>query len=99
MLSATSTVAIVLAQTMVEAPNHGASSRAAAISAPSEADPTTNARTSMRRPGTVHTVGGSSATGASLRATMPMSATELADLDRQHLWHPFTQQESWAQED
>ena len=30
---------------------------------------------------------------------MPMSATELADLDRQHLWHPFTQQQSWAQED
>ena len=30
---------------------------------------------------------------------MPMSAAELADLDRQHLWHPFTQQQSWAQED
>jgi adenosylmethionine-8-amino-7-oxononanoate aminotransferase len=29
---------------------------------------------------------------------MPMSASELAELDRQHLWHPFTQQESWAQE-
>jgi adenosylmethionine-8-amino-7-oxononanoate aminotransferase len=30
---------------------------------------------------------------------MPMSAAELADLDRQHLWHPFTQQQSWAEED
>jgi adenosylmethionine-8-amino-7-oxononanoate aminotransferase len=29
---------------------------------------------------------------------MPMSASELAELDRQHLWHPFTQQEGWAQE-
>src|SRR5512133_3904932 len=30
---------------------------------------------------------------------MPTSATELADLDRQHLWHPFTQQQSWSEED
>jgi adenosylmethionine---8-amino-7-oxononanoate aminotransferase len=30
---------------------------------------------------------------------MPMSAAELAELDRQHLWHPFTQQQSWAEED
>ena len=30
---------------------------------------------------------------------MPMSAAELADLDRQHLWHPFTQQQSWSEED
>jgi adenosylmethionine-8-amino-7-oxononanoate aminotransferase len=30
---------------------------------------------------------------------MPMSPTELADLDRQHLWHPFTQQQSWQDED
>src|SRR3978361_122586 len=30
---------------------------------------------------------------------MPMSSAELADLDRQHLWHPFTQQQSWAEED
>jgi adenosylmethionine-8-amino-7-oxononanoate aminotransferase len=29
---------------------------------------------------------------------MPMSASELADLDRQHLWHPFTQQQGWADE-
>ncbi len=36
-------MAIVLAHTMVEAPNQGASSRAAAISAPSEEAPTTNA--------------------------------------------------------
>ena len=43
---------MVLAHTIVEAPNHGASSRAAAISAPSDAAPTTAARTSMRRRGT-----------------------------------------------
>jgi adenosylmethionine---8-amino-7-oxononanoate aminotransferase len=30
---------------------------------------------------------------------MTMSPTELADLDRQHLWHPFTQQQSWQEED
>ena len=31
--------------------------------------------------------------------TMPMTADELAALDRQHLWHPFTQQRSWVEED
>ena len=46
MESATSTIAIVLAQTIVEAPNHGASSRAAAISAPRLDAPTTNTRIS-----------------------------------------------------
>ena len=55
-LSATSTVAIVFAQTIVDAPNHGASSRAAAISAPSDAAPTTAARSSMRRAGTPYTL-------------------------------------------
>src|SRR3954454_17272305 len=90
---------MVLAHTIVEAPNHGASSRAAAISAPRDAAPTTAARTSMRRAGTPYTLGGSSASGASLPGTMPMSAAELADLDRQHLWHPFTQQQSWLEED
>ena len=30
---------------------------------------------------------------------MPMTADELAALDRQHLWHPFTQQRSWVDED
>src|SRR5690349_4132989 len=39
---ATSTVAMVLAHTIVLAPNHGASSRAAAISAPRLAMPTQN---------------------------------------------------------
>jgi adenosylmethionine---8-amino-7-oxononanoate aminotransferase len=29
---------------------------------------------------------------------MPMSAQELADLDRRYLWHPFTQQQGWAEE-
>jgi adenosylmethionine---8-amino-7-oxononanoate aminotransferase len=29
---------------------------------------------------------------------MTLSAAELADLDRQHLWHPFTQQEGWMEE-
>src|SRR3954453_7522628 len=40
--NATSTVAMVLAQTIVLAPNHGASRRAAAISAPRLAMPTQN---------------------------------------------------------
>ena len=43
---------MVFAQTIVEAPNHGASSRAAAISAPSEAAPTTAATSWTRRVGT-----------------------------------------------
>jgi adenosylmethionine-8-amino-7-oxononanoate aminotransferase len=30
---------------------------------------------------------------------MPMSADEIAALDRQHLWHPFTQQQDWVDED
>jgi adenosylmethionine-8-amino-7-oxononanoate aminotransferase len=30
---------------------------------------------------------------------MPMTADELAALDHQHLWHPFTQQQSWVKED
>jgi adenosylmethionine---8-amino-7-oxononanoate aminotransferase len=30
---------------------------------------------------------------------MPMTADELAALDRQHLWHPFTQQRTWVEED
>jgi adenosylmethionine-8-amino-7-oxononanoate aminotransferase len=29
---------------------------------------------------------------------MPMTADELAALDRQHLWHPFTQQQGWVDE-
>jgi adenosylmethionine-8-amino-7-oxononanoate aminotransferase len=29
---------------------------------------------------------------------MPITADELAALDRQHLWHPFTQQQSWMEE-
>jgi hypothetical protein len=44
-------VAIVFAQMIVEAPNHGARSRAAAISAPSDEAPTTAATISMRRTG------------------------------------------------
>jgi hypothetical protein len=45
-------VAIVFAQMTVDAPNHGARRRAAAISAPSEAAPTTAATTWIRRDGT-----------------------------------------------
>src|SRR3954451_23634547 len=40
---------MVFAHTIVEAPNQGASRRAAAISAPREAAPTTAARASIRR--------------------------------------------------
>src|SRR6476646_4947128 len=42
---------MVLAHTIVDAPNHGANSRAAAISAPSDAAPTTKTTISRRRPG------------------------------------------------
>ena len=30
---------------------------------------------------------------------MRMTPKELADLDRRHLWHPFTQQQGWMEED
>jgi adenosylmethionine---8-amino-7-oxononanoate aminotransferase len=30
---------------------------------------------------------------------MRMTPNELADLDRRHLWHPFTQQQGWMEED
>jgi adenosylmethionine-8-amino-7-oxononanoate aminotransferase len=30
---------------------------------------------------------------------MPISAEHVADLDRRHLWHPFTQQQGWVDED
>jgi adenosylmethionine-8-amino-7-oxononanoate aminotransferase len=30
---------------------------------------------------------------------MPLCADEIASLDRQHLWHPFTQQQGWMEED
>jgi adenosylmethionine-8-amino-7-oxononanoate aminotransferase len=30
---------------------------------------------------------------------MRISPDELADLDRRHLWHPFTQQQGWMEED
>jgi hypothetical protein len=43
---------MVFAQMIVEAPNHGASSRAAAISEPSDAAPTTKATSWTRRAGT-----------------------------------------------
>src|SRR3954454_5846269 len=70
---------------MVEAPKYGASSRAAAISAPSEAAPTT-AATSWIRP------------RAGL-ACASMDSRQLADLDRRVLWHPFTQQQGWTDGD
>src|SRR3954453_20904703 len=70
---------------MVEAPKYGASSRAAAISAPSEAAPTT-AATSWIRP------------RAGL-ACASMDPRQLAELDRRVLWHPFTQQQGWTQDD
>src|SRR5215203_2785882 len=46
MESATSTIAIVFAHTIVESPKNGAISRAAAISAPSVEVPTTNTSSS-----------------------------------------------------
>src|SRR3954451_3208521 len=55
----------------VEAPNHGASSRAAAISAPSDAAPTTAATIWMRRAGTRGGRGEGRARGASRRTYRP----------------------------
>src|SRR3954470_13655606 len=76
---------IVFAHTIVEAPKYGASRRAAAISAPSEAAPTTAATTWIRpRAGL---------------ACPAMDPRQLAELDRRVLWHPFTQQQGWTQDD
>ena len=91
--SDTSTTPIVFAHTIVEAPKNGAISRAAAISAPSEAAPTTN----TSRPS-----GGRSRVDArfirwSLRfrpgprlpsRDVPSPRRRLAP---SHVWHPFTQ--------
>src|SRR5436309_9311198 len=76
---------MVFAHTIVEAPKYGASSRAAAISAPSDAAPTT-AATSWIRP-------------RSGLPSAPMDSAQLVALDRQVLWHPFTQQQGWASDD
>src|SRR3954466_11097873 len=118
---------MVFAQMIVEAPNQGASSRAAAISAPREAAPTTAATSWMRRSGTRARIGErwpvarrsgrnfavsvqcrrSLATRrrsdviptAGISSLAGMTAPELRDLDRSVLWHPFTQQQGWLDED
>src|SRR3954451_7822707 len=118
---------MVFAQMIVEAPNQGASSRAAAISAPREAAPTTAATSWMRRSGTRARIGerwpvarrsgrnfavlGQSRRSlasrrrsdviptAGISSLAGMTAPELRDLDRSVLWHPFTQQEGWLDED
>ena len=92
----------MFAHTIVDAPKKGAISRAAAISAPSDAAPTTN--TSSPR-------GGSSLERrrtalSSHRPHGPASDLPrgydrgaLQDVDRSsHLWHPFTQMRGWASE-
>src|SRR5215218_5885200 len=95
---ATSTTAIVFAQTIVESPKNGAISRATAISDPSVADPTTKTSSSSgsrRFPMRAQYGDGPVPTGAG--ASLPwMDTAALADLDRKHLWHPFTQQRDWA---
>ena len=72
---------------MVEAPKYGASSRTAAISAPSEPVPTTN------------TSSGSGGIPTCTIASVEPMPDPLRDADRKHVWHPFTQQLGWASED
>src|SRR5690349_19646825 len=78
---------IVLAQTTVEAPKYGDSSRTAAISAPSEPVPTTK------------TSSGSGGIPTCTIASVPRVTSALRQADRRHVWHPFTQQQGWAGED
>src|SRR3954470_7931687 len=89
---------MVFAHTIVEAPKYGASRRAAAISAPRLAAPTTKTTSSS----------GGRRIGPRVRrpfrpklalACPSVTTAELAALDRQVLWHPFTQQEGWEQEE
>ena len=75
----------MFAQTMVEAPKYGASRRAAAISAPRDPAPTTAAMSWIRPRGGL----GSAA----------MDTRQLANLDREVLWHPFTQQQGWTEDE
>src|SRR5215212_3357582 len=63
---------------IVEAPKYGASRRTAAMSAPSEAMPTTKTRSAS----------GGIPTGTVAR----VAAVDLAAADRTFLWHPFTHQ-------
>jgi adenosylmethionine-8-amino-7-oxononanoate aminotransferase len=82
---------MVFAQTIVDAPKYGAINRTAAISAPSEPVPTTNTRSVS---------GGISVFHDNYRPRIGrFDRTDLASLDRRHLWHPFTQQQGWVEED
>src|SRR3954454_20692169 len=82
---------------MVEAPNQGASRRAAAISAPRDAAPTTAAtRATLRRSSTASGYAVASVANHTVRA---MTTAELRALDRSAVWHPFTQQQGWMDED
>src|SRR3954469_2314923 len=88
----------------VDAPNHGASRRAAAISAPRDAAPTTAATIWIRRAGigvpqrSAARRGGRRGPTAG-RSSVAAMTRDLADLDRRVLWHPFTQQQAWREED
>ena len=102
--SDTSTTPIVFAHTIVEAPKNGAISRAAAISAPSEAAPTTNtSRPSggnsgevMRFMRAVATEVPTSAEATIARCSAPAPETRSRS---PHLWHPFTQMQGFDGED
>ena len=90
---------IVFAQTIVDAPKYGARSRAAAISAPRLAAPTTKTTISSggrRICPTVWSDRFPTGPGASLPS---VTTAELAALDRRLLWHPFTQQQGWEEEE
>src|SRR4030095_11079650 len=98
MLSATRTTPIVFAHTIVEAPKYGARRRASAISAPRLAAPTTKT-TSSSRGRRIDPRGRRPFRPNPALASHSVTTAELAALDRRVLWHPFTQQEGWEQED
>ncbi len=87
----------MFAQTIVEAPKYGASRRTAAISAPSEPIPTTN--TSSGRGGIAPRTLADGALGFRPAAELGSPAMDLVAADRAHLWHPFTQQRGWDEEE
>src|SRR3954447_15828477 len=84
---------MVFAQTIVEAPKYGASSRTAAISAPSEPVPTTKTRMGRGGIRTRNLAGPDHPARGLVSAQM-----DLAAADRAYLWHPFTQQRGWVEE-
>src|SRR4051794_9139807 len=82
---------------MVQAPNQGASRPAAAVSAPRDAAPT--AAAAWATPRRSSRGSGCAVASVATHTVRAMTTAELRALDRSAVWHPFTQQQGWMDED